>query len=87
MSSQSQKASWNDDEVTALLNHLFEHKTGTDGVGNFKEPVWNSAIPKIAPLLTNGPPKNVKMCQNKWTGVECFFYHHLRHFSSNFFYS
>lgn len=65
----SQKASWNDEEVTALIAHLYEHRSETEGAGNFKDPAWNSAATHIASLLTRGPPKTSKMCQSKWVTV------------------
>ena len=72
MSSQTNpKAFWDDRKVSALLTYLFEHKSETEGVGNFKDTVWTGAISRIAPLLTQGPVKTTKMCQTKWTAVHC----------------
>jgi hypothetical protein len=66
----SPKAFWND-EVTVLIAHLYEHRFGTEGAGNFKDPAWNGAATHIASMLTRGPQKTSKMCQNKWVLVHC----------------
>jgi hypothetical protein len=87
MSTQTPKASWNGHEVSALLAYLLEHKSETEGVGNFKDTVWTGVASHIAALLTQGPPKTAKMCQTKWTAVR-HHYPHLKlicnhiHFSS-----
>jgi hypothetical protein len=75
-SSQSQpaqagKAFWNDQEVSVLLDYLQRNKAQTEGMGNFKEQVWTGAVEAIAPSLSRGPVKTVKMCQTKWTAVCC----------------
>jgi hypothetical protein len=67
----SPKAFWNDEEVTALIAHLYEHRFETEGAGNFKDPAWNGAAAHIASMLTRGPQKTSKMCQNKWVSVRC----------------
>ena len=63
------KAFWNDQEVIELLDYLQRNKSQTEGTGNFKDQVWTSALEAIAPSLTRGPAKTVKMCQTKWTAV------------------
>jgi hypothetical protein len=68
-SQQAGKAFWNDQEVIALLDYLQKNKTQTEGMGNFKEQVWTGALEAIAPSLTRGPLKTVKMCQTKWMAV------------------
>ena len=67
----STKASWNDQEVTALIAYLYEHQFETEGAGNFKKPAWNGAAGHIASMLTRGPQKTSKMCQSKWVLVHC----------------
>jgi hypothetical protein len=67
----SLKAFWNDEEVTVLIAHLCEHRFKTEGAGNFKDPAWNGAAAHIASMLTRGPQKTSKMCQNKWVLVCC----------------
>ena len=65
----STKASWNDQEVTALIAYLHEHQFEMEGAGNFKEPAWNGVAGHIASMLT--PQKTSKMCQSKWVSVRC----------------
>ena len=57
----SMKASWKDQEVTALIAYLYKHQFKTEGAGNFKEPAWNGAAGHIASMLTRGPQKCVKV--------------------------
>jgi hypothetical protein len=73
MTQPSQKAFWNEEETNAMLIHLSSHKSLTEGVGNFKEPVWNAAPEHISSMLTRGPPKTSKMCQTKWASVDRLF--------------
>ena len=61
----STKASWNDQEVTALIAYLYEHRFEMEGAGNFKEPAWNGVAGYIASMLTRGPQRTSKMCQSK----------------------
>lgn len=70
-SGPSPKAFWNDEEVAALIAYLHEHRFETEGAGNFKDPAWNGAANNISSMLTRGPPKTAKMCQNKWVSVHC----------------
>ena len=34
-------------EIAALLQYLDNQKSQSEGVGNFKEPVWNNALEAI----------------------------------------
>ena len=72
-SSQQDKASWNDEETQALVDHLWENR-GNDGDGSFKEAVWNGAPAHIAHLLTSGPIKTVKQCKTKYINVSTNLY-------------
>ncbi|KAF8809168.1 hypothetical protein BYT27DRAFT_7037358, partial [Phlegmacium glaucopus] len=61
---------WNEEETTALLLYLDGRKYETEGIGNFKKPVWSNAPNIISHLLTKGPPKTSKMCQTKWSSLK-----------------
>lgn len=67
----SPKAQWNDNEIAALLQYLDKQKSQSEGVGNFKDPIWNSAPEAIKDHHSRGPVKTAKMCRNKWTTVRC----------------
>ena len=68
-STSGSKAQWNDNEITALLQYLESQKSMTEGVGSFKEVVWNNAPEAIKDQHTRGPVKIAKMCRNKWLVV------------------
>lgn len=68
----SPKAIWNENEITSLIAYLHDHKSETEGTGNFKDPIWNGAAEHIASLLTRGPTKTSKMCYTKWVSVCSF---------------
>ena len=72
-SSQQDKASWNDKETQALMDHLWENR-GNVGDGSFKEAVWNGTPAQIAHLLTSGPIKTVKHCKTRYINVSTNLY-------------
>lgn len=51
------KAQWNDSEIAALLQYLDNQKSQLEGVGNFKDPVWNNAPEAIKDHHSQGPVK------------------------------
>ena len=61
------KAQWDDHEIAVLLQYLDNQKSQSEGVGNFKEPVWNNALEAIKDYYSRGPIKTAKM----WNLVCC----------------
>ncbi|KAG2361768.1 hypothetical protein BDR07DRAFT_1585947 [Suillus spraguei] len=72
---KSLPAHWINEEVTVLVNHMYDHWADSDGSGNFKPQVYNSAVtalnddPELQPKLI-GPAKNIKMVKNKWAAIK-----------------
>jgi hypothetical protein len=64
-----EKANWNEQEVTALINYLYEHRAEAGDGGSFKNTTFNAAAAHIGPFLTQGPPKTAKRCKTKWMAV------------------
>ena len=58
-------------EIAVLLQYLNNQKSQSEGVGNFKEPVWNNALEAIKDFYSQGPIKTAKMCRNKWNMIHC----------------
>jgi hypothetical protein len=70
MASMAQdKAKWNDAEITALVEYLWEHRAECGDGGSFKDPAYNAAADKIAPEWSAGPVKTGKHCKRKWGAV------------------
>ena len=72
----TEKAHWSDGEITVLINHMYDHRAESEGGGNFKTSVHNSAADAINgdPILQasrTGPPKTTKMVRSKWSTVRC----------------
>ncbi|KAG0701983.1 hypothetical protein DFH29DRAFT_875514 [Suillus ampliporus] len=68
-------AQWNDNEVTALVNYLYEHRTEGEGGGGFKQHSFNNAAEYLntkEDLKANwqGPPKTWSSVRNKWTTIK-----------------
>lgn len=68
----SERANWNDEETTALVDYLYEHQSEAGDGGNFKQSTSNAAAVHIAPLLTLGTKKSGNMCKTKWESVSNF---------------
>ena len=66
---KNDKAQWNDTEVSALIDYLYEHRSEVGDAGNFKSATLNAAANYIGPHLTQGPAKTGKMCGTKWSSV------------------
>ncbi|KIK11733.1 hypothetical protein PISMIDRAFT_122166, partial [Pisolithus microcarpus 441] len=64
--SSGPKASWNDQEVHALIHYLHEHRAEAGDNGNFKNSTYHSASQYIAQYHTSGPAKSAAMVKNKW---------------------
>jgi hypothetical protein len=67
-------AQWSDNEITALVDYLYEHRSNAEGGGSFKTKVLADAADYInnnEDLATTrmGPPKTAKSVRNKWTSV------------------
>ncbi|KAG1802675.1 uncharacterized protein HD556DRAFT_1303970 [Suillus plorans] len=65
-------AQWNDGEITALINYLYDHRSDAEGGGNFKTKVLADAADHInsdedLAATRMGPPKTAKSVRNKWT--------------------
>jgi hypothetical protein len=66
----SERANWSDDEVAALVNHLYVNRAAAgDSGGNFKPAIFDAAAVEIAPLLKQGAKKTGAMCKKKWASV------------------
>jgi hypothetical protein len=63
------KAQWNEDETTALVDFLLEHKSEIGDAGMYKMGTFNAAAGRIAVHHTSGPRKTGKMCKTKWRSV------------------
>ncbi|KAG1784645.1 uncharacterized protein HD556DRAFT_1314893 [Suillus plorans] len=63
---KSQPAHWINEEITVLVNHMHDHRTDSEGSGNFKPQVYTSAVtainddPHLQPIWI-GPAKTIKM--------------------------
>ncbi|KAG2094637.1 uncharacterized protein F5147DRAFT_778943 [Suillus discolor] len=61
---KSQPAHWINEEITVLINHMYDHCTDSEGSGNFKPQVYTSAVttinddPNLQPMQI-GPAKTV----------------------------
>jgi hypothetical protein len=62
-----EKAIWNEAEMAALVEYLWEHKS--EGDGSFKDVTMRAAAKYIADKHTAGPIKVLKHCKTKWTTV------------------
>ncbi|KAG2052217.1 hypothetical protein BDR06DRAFT_973203 [Suillus hirtellus] len=65
-------AQWNDGEIAALINYLYDHCSDAEGGGNFKTKVLADAAEHInsdedLAAAQMGPPKIAKSVCNKWT--------------------
>ena len=69
MASKPEKASWNEEETTALINYLILHKAEAGDGANFKDATFRAVADSIAHLRTAGASKTAKMCKTKWAGV------------------
>ena len=69
MSQEDGKANWNDSEILALVDFLWEHRAQAGDGGTFKNTMFNAAADKIAEHWTVGPSKTAKRCKTKWAGV------------------
>ena len=49
------KAQWNGGGIAALLQYFDNQKSQLEGVGNFKDPVWNNAPEAIKDHHSQGP--------------------------------
>jgi hypothetical protein len=67
--SKADKAQWNENEVTALVDYLFLHKSEAGEGGSFKMATFNAAAASIVSHHTHGPAKTGLMCKTKWTSV------------------
>jgi hypothetical protein len=70
---KSQPAHWLSEEITALVNHMYDNQSYADGLGNFKPQVYTSVVMTInnGPLqsMRIGPAKTIKMVKSKWASV------------------
>ncbi|KAF8803320.1 hypothetical protein BYT27DRAFT_7110277, partial [Phlegmacium glaucopus] len=66
----SDKAQWNDQEVSALLDFLLEKKSEIGDAGMFKMGTFNAAAAHITGYCTSGPAKTGKMCKTKWRALK-----------------
>jgi hypothetical protein len=66
---KTEKAIWNNTEITTFIDYLIAHKSeGGDGA-SFKSSTLIAALPVLVPLWTAGPIKTVTMCKGKWQTV------------------
>ncbi|KAG1875396.1 hypothetical protein DFJ58DRAFT_721232 [Suillus subalutaceus] len=75
---RASNAQWNDQEVTTLINFLYDHCSEGTG-GHFKPKVFGSAAQFInddEELALNqlGPPKTSKSVRNKWILLKNVYY-------------
>ncbi|KAF8803198.1 hypothetical protein BYT27DRAFT_7171949 [Phlegmacium glaucopus] len=68
-----EKASWNEKEVEALVNYLWEHRAESGDGGTFKDVTFNAIPGCIADLLTSGPAKTAKQCKTKYNSLKATF--------------
>ncbi|KAF8811320.1 hypothetical protein BYT27DRAFT_7090095, partial [Phlegmacium glaucopus] len=68
-----EKASWNEKEVEALVNYLWEHRAESGDGGTFKDMTFNAIPGCIADLLTSGPAKTAKQCKTKYNLLKATF--------------
>ena len=62
--SQSEKAHWDSEETTALVDYLFTHRSEGNS-GNFRAATYDEAATHIAPFLVQSPEKTSKNVQDK----------------------
>jgi hypothetical protein len=65
-----ERANWSDEEVTTLVNYLYENRAAAGDGGNFKQTIFNAVAVEIAPLLKQGAKKTGVMCKTKWASVK-----------------
>ena len=68
-SSTTDKAHWNENETTALVDFLLEHKSEMGQGAMFKLGTFNAAADHIKIHRTSGPIKTGTMCRTKWRAV------------------
>jgi hypothetical protein len=69
VSTTAERAHWNKQEVTGLVDYLHDHRAAAGDGGNFKQSTFNAAAAHLAPLLTLGAKKTGAMCKTKWMTV------------------
>jgi hypothetical protein len=74
---KTEKAIWNNTEITAFINYLVAHKSEAGDGASFKSSTFIAALPVLAPLWTAGPVKTVKICKGKWQMVSSNFIPHI----------
>jgi hypothetical protein len=74
---KTEKAIWNNTEITVFINYLIAHKYEAGDGASFKLSTFIAALPVLAPLQTVGPIKTVKMCKGKWQTVSSNFIPHI----------
>ncbi|KAF8802644.1 hypothetical protein BYT27DRAFT_7056616, partial [Phlegmacium glaucopus] len=67
-------ANWNDAEVLALVNFLWEHRAQAGDGGTFKDTTFNAVAEHITKHWATGPPKTAKHCKTKWAEVTIITY-------------
>jgi hypothetical protein len=62
-------ASWTDQETAALVTCLHEHRSETEGGGQFSAKTFQKALDFIRPLHVKGGEKDIGHLRRKWKSV------------------
>jgi hypothetical protein len=66
---QKERATWTQDDETALITFLLKHKSEAGDGGNFKSSTWTLVATKMNGLKKKGGEKTADSCKGKWTRV------------------
>ena len=60
---------WADEETEALLKHLVNNQSTSEGASGFTNTVFQSAVSAVQPFYKRGAVKGVKHMKGKWQSV------------------
>ena len=62
---EKEKASWTDQEMSELVEYLYNNWSQAGDNGNFKMSTFNAAVEHLAPFKKGGATKTGKICKTK----------------------
>lgn len=65
---RKERVHWTEDEITALVDYLHEHRSEAEG-GSFKKQTYQGAVSLLQSLHTQGGPKDANSVKEKFTKV------------------
>lgn len=67
-SQAKERVHWTDEEISALVDYLHEHRSEGEG-GSFKKQTFQGAVSHLQPLRKHGGPKDATSIKEKFTKV------------------